>query len=63
MSEPITFKVLDKKERLDKYLTKYLKENSRSQIQTWIKEDRVLINDEKNISRYVSGFYIVIRCL
>lgn len=62
MSEPITFKVLDKKERLDKYLTKNLKENSRSQIQTWIKEDRVLINDEpaKSNTKVFEGDIVVV---
>lgn len=45
MTDKHTFKITTEKSRIDKFLSSELKEHSRSQIQEWIKDGDVKVND------------------
>ncbi|MEG0731122.1 MAG: RluA family pseudouridine synthase [Vagococcus sp.] len=52
MMELITYTIKEKKGRLDKVLTEAFSEFSRSQIQAWLKDDRVTVNGEVTRANY-----------
>ena len=52
MSESYTFTIKTESERLDKYLNTQLPDYSRSQIQQWIKEGNVFVNDQESKANY-----------
>ncbi|MCC5895872.1 MAG: RluA family pseudouridine synthase [Alkalibacterium sp.] len=52
MSESYTYTITNEQGRLDKFLNDQLPDNSRSQIQSWIKEEQVTVNGEPSKSNY-----------
>jgi 23S rRNA pseudouridine1911/1915/1917 synthase len=52
MEDQYTFYIKEENGRIDKYLANQIKEASRSQIQDWIKEGRVTVNEESVKANY-----------
>lgn len=52
MSETHLFEITNEKGRIDKFLSEQLPENSRSQVQQWIKEGEVLVNEQPAKANY-----------
>lgn len=52
MRDHYTFKIKNETGRIDKFLTEKIGEASRSQIQEWIKDQRVMVNDESTKANY-----------
>lgn len=52
MTETYSFTITNEKSRIDKFLSKELSEYSRSQIQTWIKDEDVTVNEEAVKANY-----------
>lgn len=52
MTEKYTYTIQNEKGRLDKFLNEQLPDYSRSQIQQWIKEEQVQVNDESAKANY-----------
>ncbi|GEK90675.1 RluA family pseudouridine synthase [Alkalibacterium kapii] len=52
MDKTEQFQITDEKGRLDKYLSSALNEHSRSQVQSWIKEGLVTVNNEVAKANY-----------
>ncbi len=52
MSESYTYTINNEEGRLDKFLNDQLPDNSRSQIQSWIKDEQVTVNGEPSKANY-----------